>query len=274
MYTREKNNDLSSLVMLLNIDINVINDLYPMSILLLLFITFIAASLQAATGFGFGIVAVSAFLILLKSTAAVQIVIILTLAMSVIHWLKIRSLAPKLLVKQLIIGCFIGYPIGVTLFYLADIDTLKLTVAILILLMAAQNLVERFRNRNDGASFLPMNQKLCAFVGTISGTMASALAMPGPAVVSYLTQCELDKNAIRATVITTSTVSYSVSLILQFSFVGIESQTWESSLMLLPMVFAGLFFGEYISKFINPKLFKNITLFVLVASGLNILVTL
>lgn len=245
-----------------------------MSTFLLLFITFIAASLQAATGFGFGIVAVSAFLIVLKSTDAVQIVIILTLAMSIIHWLKIRSLAPKLLVKQLILGCFIGYPIGVMLFYLADIYSLKLAVAILFLLMASQNFIKRFRSRDDGRNFLPMNQKLCTFVGTISGTMASALAMPGPAVVNYLTQCELDTTSIRATVITTSTVSYSVSLILQFFFVGIESQTWESSLMLLPMAFAGLFFGEYVSKYINPDLYKNITLFVLIASGINILITL
>ncbi|GAK87969.1 putative membrane protein [Vibrio ponticus] len=44
--------------------------------------------------------------------------------------------------------------------------------------------------------------------------------------------------------------------------------------MLLPATFAGLFFGEYISKFINPNLFKNITLVVLLISGVNILITL
>lgn len=55
---------------------------------------------------------------------------------------------------------------------------------------------------------------------------------------------------------------------------GVDEQTWEYSLMLLPATFAGLFFGEYISKFINPNLFKNITLVVLLISGVNILITL
>ncbi|NQZ92800.1 MAG: sulfite exporter TauE/SafE family protein [Moritella sp.] len=243
--------------------------------LVLFFITFCAATLQAATGFGFGIIAVTAFLIILKSTSAVQIVIIITLAMSMVHWFKIRSIVPVDLVKKLIMGCLIGYPIGVVLFNMADIETLKIAVAILILLMSAQNGFERYRSRNsDTQRFLPTNKKYCAGVGTLSGAMASALAMPGPAVIGYLTQCDLDKNTIRAAVITTSTVSYAVALILQMSVFGIAAETWESSLMLLPATFAGLFFGEYISKFINPALFKNITLFVLLASGLNILITL
>lgn len=246
-----------------------------MSMLVLFFITFCAATLQAATGFGFGIIAVTAFLILLKSTAAVQIVIIITLAMSVVHWFKIRRDVPKELVKKLIVGCAIGYPIGGALFYMADIETLKMAVAVLILFMTAQNGFERYKGRNSAEPrFLPMNKRYCTSIGTLSGAMASALAMPGPVVIGYLTQCKLDKNAIRAAVITTSTISYAVSLILQISVFGIEAQTWESSLMLLPATFAGLFFGEYISKFIKPELFKNITLFVLLASGVNILVTL
>lgn len=241
----------------------------------LFFITFFAATLQAATGFGFGIIAVTAFLIIFQSTSAVQIVIIITFAMSIAHWFKIRSNVPVDLVKKLMIGCVIGYPIGSALFYMADINTLKIAVATLILLMTAQNGFERYRARNAVSQrFLPMNKRYCASVGTLSGAMASAMAMPGPVVVGYLTQCELDKNAIRAAVITTSTVSYAVSLVLQMYLFGVEEQTWEYSLMLLPATFAGLFFGEYISKFINPKLFKNITLLVLLISGVNILVTL
>ncbi|MGF1679790.1 sulfite exporter TauE/SafE family protein [Photobacterium minamisatsumaniensis] len=246
-----------------------------MSVLLLLVVAFFAATLQAATGFGFGIVAVSAFFILLKSTDAVQIVIIITLAMSIVHCYKIRKIIPSYLVKKLLNGCAIGYPIGIALFYFADTETLKISVAVLILLMCAQNCFERFRSRNQAhQSFLPINGKYTGIIGTISGAMASALAMPGPVMVGYLSQCDLEKNTIRAAVIATSTISYSVSLILQMSIFGIDAQTWEYSLMLLPATFAGLFFGDYIAKFINPKLFENIVLFVLLGSGANIIVTL
>ncbi|WP_114764211.1 sulfite exporter TauE/SafE family protein [Vibrio rhodolitus] len=243
--------------------------------LLLFGITFFAATLQAATGFGFGIIAVTAFLIIFQSTSAVQIVIIITFAMSIAHFFKIRSNVPMDLVKRLMMGCVIGYPLGSLLFYVADITMLKIAVAVLILVMTAQNGYERYRARSAANQrFLPMNKRYCASVGTVSGAMASAMAMPGPVVVGYLTQCELEKNVIRAATITTSTVSYAVALVLQMYLFGVDEQTWEYSLMLLPATFAGLFFGEYISKFINPDLFKNITLVVLLISGVNILITL
>jgi uncharacterized membrane protein YfcA len=195
--------------------------------------------------------------------------------MSIVHWFKIRSQTPNGLVKKLILGCAIGYPIGIALFSMADLYSLKIAVAAFILLISAQNAFERYRaSRKMAPRYLPMNRKYCTSVGTVSGVMASALAMPGPAVIGYLTQCQLDKDAIRATVITTSTVSYAIALILQFTVVGIDSSTWQSAGMLLPATFAGALFGDYIAKYINPDLFKNITLLVLVASGFNIIYNL
>ncbi|GHB43724.1 UPF0721 transmembrane protein [Pseudovibrio japonicus] len=241
----------------------------------LILTTFFAATLQAATGFGFGLVGVTIFVILLQSTSAVQIVIIVTFAMSVFHWLKIRSHAPDHLVKKIMLGCMVGYPIGVLIFSNFDLYALKLSVALLILVVSAQNLFEILKTRRGGTpNFLPMRGRHFAGVGAVSGIMASALAMPGPPVIAYLAQCELDKNAIRATVITCSTFSYGVALILQASFIGIDTTTMTTSAILIPIALIGTLFGDYIARFINPTLFKNIVLVVLLFSGLNMVINL
>ncbi|ABZ74656.1 protein of unknown function DUF81 [Shewanella halifaxensis HAW-EB4] len=246
-----------------------------MELSLLLMTVFFAATLQAATGFGFGLIGVSILLVLLQSNSAVQIVIILTLAMSLVHWIKIRKIAPMDLVKKIMLGCALGYPIGIIIFSNFDLTALKISVALLIIAITTQNIIEMIKSRK-GHETIPANmgRGSCFGVGTMSGVMASAMAMPGPVVVAYLTRSVLTKDQIRATVITCSTFSYIVALGLQASFVGIGADTFKTSMMLIPATFAGAFFGDYISKFINQELFKKITLFVLFGSGVNILLNI
>ncbi|GIU20549.1 sulfite exporter TauE/SafE family protein [Shewanella sp. MBTL60-007] len=246
-----------------------------MELSLLLMTVFFAAALQAATGFGFGLIGVSFLLILLQSNSAVQIVIILTLAMSLVHWVKIRKIAPMELVKKIMLGCALGYPIGIIIFSNFDLTALKVSVALLILAITVQTILEMIKS-HKGHETTPasMGKGSCFGVGTMSGVMASAMAMPGPVVVAYLTRSVLSKDQIRATVITCSTLSYIVALGLQASVVGIETQTLKTAMMLIPATFIGAFFGDYISKFINPNLFKKITLVVLFGSGINILINI
>ncbi|MBW8184994.1 sulfite exporter TauE/SafE family protein [Shewanella nanhaiensis] len=246
-----------------------------MELSLLLMTVFFAATLQAATGFGFGLIGVSFLIVLLQSNSAVQIVIILTLAMSLVHWIKIRKIAPMDLVKKIMLGCALGYPIGIIIFSNFDLTALKISVALLILAITTQNILEMVKVRK-GHEAIPakMGRGSCFGIGTMSGVMASAMAMPGPVVVAYLTRSPLTKDQIRATVITCSTFSYIVALGLQASFVGIENETLKTSLMLIPATFIGALFGDYIAKFINQNLFKKITLVVLFGSGVNILLNI
>ena len=78
-----------------------------MDFALLLLVTFFAATVQSAIGFGFGLIAVPTFLIVLNSVAAIQLVIIITLIMSCVHWPKLRGFASPLSTlrqKQIIIS--------------------------------------------------------------------------------------------------------------------------------------------------------------------------
>lgn len=243
---------------------------------LLLFVTFFASTVQSATGFGFGLIAVSAFLIVQNSVEAIQLVIIITLAMSCVHWPKLRGIAPGFLLKWLSFGCLVGFPLGILVYSQLDLDAIKMTVAILIILISLQNGWHLFReNKTEGS---PGNQiysrGAIMGVGVASGIMASSMAMPGPAVMLYLSRTGLSKNEIRSTIITFFLFSYGGALLLQTSIVGVALQTWMTAAILTPAALIGVVAGHLVSKKINQQFFKGLVLLILLATGLFMLFNL
>jgi len=242
---------------------------------LLLLVTFVAATVQSATGFGFGLIAVSAFLIVLNSAAAIQLVMIITLAMSVSHWFKLRGLAPKALLNWLSVGCCLGFPLGIYAYQSLDLDTIKATVAVLIILISLQNAWQLWRGRQDPQpEEYECHRGAVMGVGIASGAMASSVAMPGPAVMLYLSRSALTKNEIRATILTFFLISYGGALLLQGTMVGIQAQTWLTAAVLTPAALLGVVAGHLLSNKINQQLFKALVLAILLLTGLLMLLNL
>jgi len=239
-------------------------------------VTFLAATVQSATGFGFGLIAVSAFLIVLNSVAAIQLVMIITLVMSCVHWPKLRGIAPGYLLKWLSIGCLLGFPLGILVYNQLDLDTIKVLVALLIILISAQNAWHLLRKAKTPSAHgqSPYRRSTVTGVGIASGLMASSMAMPGPAVMLYLSRSALSKDEIRATILTFFLFSYGGALLLQATLIGIESQTWITAAALTPSAIAGMIAGHLLSKKINQQVFKGLVLVILLLTGLFMLLNL
>lgn len=77
-------------------------------------IVFFASVLQAATGFGFAIMATPFLLLVFDSRECVQISIILAFVVSLLLIRKIIKDVDKVLLRRLIIGSVVGVPLGVT----------------------------------------------------------------------------------------------------------------------------------------------------------------
>jgi uncharacterized protein len=96
-------------------------------------VTLLAAVVQGTVGFGFTLLAVSFFLLILQSATAIQLLIVLNLVSSL--WL-VRTMwrdVPKDLWGRLVAGAVIGFPVGLVVFHYAGIDQLKVVVAITLL---------------------------------------------------------------------------------------------------------------------------------------------
>src|SRR5690348_8844113 len=107
--------------------------------------TFAAALLQAVSGFGFAVLAVPVYLLVVDPAQAIQLAIILStaLALVVLPGLR-RTVAPALLLR-LSVGSLVGLPIGLFSFRYADPLLVRLGVGATILAFAV--VMEGFRRR-------------------------------------------------------------------------------------------------------------------------------
>ena len=232
----------------------------------LLLATFFASVVQSATGFGFALIAVPFFLIVLNASDAIQVVIIITLITSTIHWLIIRKMTPVVWLKWLIIGSIMGFPVGVLIFMQLELEVLKIMIAVLIILISLHNGWSLLRKKpvNKLIDIQDVNPLTLTGVGFTSGLMASSMAMPGPPLMLYLSRTVLDKNQIRAAMFAFFIFSYSGALIMQSIFIGVERHTWEMAGILTPFAVTGIIAGQLISGKISENHCRALVLIILI----------
>jgi len=234
--------------------------------------TFFAAAAQSALGFGFGLIAVAGFLILFNSAQAIQIVIIITVVMSLAHYPNLRANSHKTLLKPLVLNSLIGFPIGIGIYLTLDLSMLKLIVAGLIIVLSMQSLTVFYRNKKNASTSPKASSN---FITTsVIGIVASALAMPGPIVMLYLNAQRLDKDQIRALMSGFFIFAYLGALIFQVALVGISLDTWKHSAWLLPFALMGTYVGHLASKRISQQFVHQLVLLILLLSGVFMLLNI
>ena len=129
--------------------------------------TFAAALLYAVSGFGFAVLAAPLYLLFVGPERAVQLVIIISTALSltVVSGLR-RAIAPGLLAR-LTIGSLAGLPIGLLAFRHADPLLVRLAIGALILAFAVLMAVRR--RRGQARSVLAMTPSRDLVAGIFSG---------------------------------------------------------------------------------------------------------
>jgi len=108
----------------------------------------------------------------------------------------------------------------------------------------------------------------------VSGILGAAIAMPGPILMLYLSRTSLGKNEIRAAMMAFFVFAYTGALIMQAIVVGIETDTWITSAILVPAALIGVYAGHQISNKINEKLFKGLVLIILILTGIFMILNL
>lgn len=224
-----------------------------MNIELLLLVTLVASVLQAIAGFGFGLIVVPVFLLVLGDSSAVQLVIILTLMMSIFHSCFLHKHIDRQLLKQLSIGSLFGFPVGLMMFEWVPLAWLKLLLAIFLLFFAAQYLFGMIRGIQNQIQY---TSKQFSAVGFASGIMTSALAMPGPVVMIFLSRSTLGKDQIRAALIVFMVIAYAGALVFHYLLSGLRPGVVELSFKLLPAALIGVIAGHYLARFVSAYYFR------------------
>ena len=234
-------------------------------------VTLVAAVVQGAVGFGFTLLAVTFFLVIIQSGDAVQLLIIVNLTISVALigrlWRKVNGA----LWIRLVMGAFFGFPLGLLAFQNADVEQLKVVAAVTILTFVAASVFLR-RDAGSGSDEVPRFRTPSAVgVGALAGAMTTALGMPGPAVLLYLTAVGAGKEATRAILLTFFAVSYGASLILQTVTVGVSGGVWITAGLLVPFAAVGALLGHVLARHVSEAAFRKVVLTLIAGTGAYIL---
>ncbi|SHN33999.1 sulfite exporter TauE/SafE family protein [Gracilibacillus kekensis] len=234
-----------------------------MEITTFIIIIIIASILQTSTGFGFSILATPFLLLLFEPVEAIQINLILSLIISVALMRKIRRDIDYGILRRFVGGSVVGLPIGITVFLLMEINSLKMGISLIIIALTLM-LIFKFR--------INQNKKRDILAGGLSGSLTTSIGMPGPPLLLYFSGTETQKEKLRGTTLAFYLFIYLISLIIQVIFAGTNKTVWVSSLWAIPLVFVGLYLGQLLFKRINQNSFRVLTYIILLFTGIYLLI--
>jgi uncharacterized membrane protein YfcA len=226
-----------------------------------------AALLYTLTGFGFAILAAPLFLLFVDPQRAIQLVIIISTALSFVTlpglW---RAITPWLLLR-LTLGTLAGLPFGLIAFRYADPVLVRALVGATILGFAV--LLE-WRRRGPGGPVgaFGMSPVPELATGAVSGIATALVGMAGPPVLIYLLLAGAPPRAVRATLLSFFALAYAVTLASHALTVGIPTQTWLSAGVLTPFAFLGGLAARPLGDRLGSDSFTIIAILLLGAAGI------
>lgn len=222
---------------------------------------FAASMLQAITGIGFGVLAGPVLLVVLASTSAIQVSIVLSFLIALVLAPKTLPRVDRRLLLHLTAGVCVGTPVGAMAATAMSLETLKLVAAAVVGAMtvvaagacARLSLFERDTRFRRGLT------------GAASGALNAALAMPGPPVAAYATAIRIGKDSVRSTVLVTFLFAYPVALGAQAAATGLSPEIWTVAPPLALPTVLGTIAGAAVAGRVGETAFRWITIAFLLA---------
>lgn len=228
-------------------------------------VVLLAFFVRAIIGFGSGLIAVSILVQLMPVRSAVPLVYLLDFAAAIalgaydfahVQWRELRLLLPLSLV---------GVALGAYWLKIANPQAIVGVLGVFILIYVAY--AAWFRPER----LPPIGQLWAIPLGLLGGVLSSLYGGGGPPLVAYLQLRRLDKRAFRATFQTLAFVDALVRGIFYVSLGMLQVPVLRTALWLAPFVAAGLVLGNWVHFRVSERLFLNLTLVVLLLSGLRLL---
>ncbi|MDO6763397.1 sulfite exporter TauE/SafE family protein [Agarivorans sp. 1_MG-2023] len=224
-------------------------------------VVMLAALVRGFSGFGFAAIAVIGMNLIFSPQQSVPVILSLDLLCSINLWRQARQQANYTILKKLIIGSFLGIPLGLALLILLPAETLKLAICLFILLFSL------FLACNIRLPY--MNKALApGLFGFLSGAGTASASVGGPMVVCYMLSSPLNPQQQRATMILFFIVS---ELLAVTGLLATGVFSWQSlshiAILLIPTMVA-VRLGQALFNRWPPRSFKHIALPVMVCVSL------
>lgn len=227
-------------------------------------ILFLAIFTQSLSGFGSALVAMAILPSLLGLQVAAPLVALVAATAEVILLLRFRSALTLQPIWRMAVGAVFGIPLGV--FALRQVND-KLTLTLLGIVIIGYALYALFHFK------LPkLQQPRWAFVfGFVAGLLGGAYNTSGPPAVVYGDSSRWSPAEFKANL----QAFFLLNDVLVVAAHGVSGnltgQVWQLYLLALPLIGLGIWAGWYCERFINPAMFRNLVLWLLVGLGVRML---
>ena len=229
----------------------------------------IGAMFQSLTGIGFAMIAGPFLLLSINDSYAVQVNILLNIILSILIAPKIYKNADKSLLSKISLGTIMGIPLGLIFYSNIDINTLRLLVGYLVGIMAIRLIyTSQFSSSRIKSSVFKE-----LITGFVSGILTVFLAMPGPALATYMGETGLyDKKTTRSTILLYFLFAYTLSILNHIIFIGVKYNAYKSAFYFAPSIIIGVFLGTLLVPKVSEKLFKILIIFVLALTSVALII--
>lgn len=243
----------------------------PNVFVLLALVSIVAATVQGAVGFGFGLLAMPGFMWILGSTESVPLVIVLSMVLSGGLAAQLRDHVDWRVTLRFAGGAFLGFPAGLAFSASADTQTLMLSVSVVVLVSAVV-LMARPPAQSGSDAIEPRTPATVSF-GALAGAMTIALGMPGPPVVLYLSALGISKDRLRGTVLAFFALAYVTALGTRAATLGVPREVFYAAALVIPLALLGGWVGDRLSRLLDEELFRRLALALIGLTGLSALVS-
>jgi uncharacterized protein len=160
-----------------------------MLLLLFILINAFAALFSGLVGFGQGLVVSPLSLAILDKGTVLTALMVAGLVLNATLIPKVKEPLNMRVFKPLLITCLLGMPLGIVVLKLLPLDTLRIVVGALSIILTSLMVFVKFKVHHL--------RKLTPVAGLLCGVLQTSTGMPGPPVLLLLAGSDMSKQAIR-----------------------------------------------------------------------------
>ncbi len=232
-------------------------DLVTLALIGLVVFAFAAAA-QAATGFGYALVAVPIFALVVDTRVAVVATTALGFILTASTGYRERGLVQVVTARRILLASLVGMPFGLVLLATLDSDVLALTIAVSVLILV----VLLWREVR-----LPRGVHVERAAGLCSGVLLTATGMNGPPVALALQALDYPARRFRAT-LQAIFCGQDLVAVLAFGVLGfVDQQVAVVVLGGTAGIPAGWLVGDRLMRMLTERQFRTGVMLVLVATA-------
>lgn len=236
-------------------------DLFSATWYLTIAITLFAAFIRGISGFGFALVFAPIMLLIMEPKSVVVVNLFLGLSSNIVVLVSgFKNLHFRRLIP-LIIGCLAGIPLGLLIISVVSQSTLKIligSVTVVFAILFFLKLTPRFKNEKPASTV----------AGFLSGVLTSSTSLGGPPVVLFMHTQDWQKDTIHPALSAYFMFS-TISSLIGLAITGvINTKILLTTASLVPALIIGVLIGVQAFKRVNERIFRLISIFVIVGTGI------